>query len=183
MREILIEKSAIQTNDLGGNHGKKGSSDGHKLTRTGLFSILVLVNLTSPGKNQELPMSPEELSTIYREYVDCLNRKAWADLDKFVHIEVEHNGRKIGLSGYREMLESDFRAIPDLRFEIRLLVAQPPCIASRLHFDCTPAGDIFGLPVNGRRVQFDENVIYEFVDRKIRRVWSVIDKAAIAAQI
>jgi predicted ester cyclase len=32
-------------------------------------------------------------------------------------------------------------------------------------------------------VRFDENVFYAFEDGKIRRVWSVIDTAAIAAQI
>lgn len=39
------------------------------------------------------------------------------------------------------------------------------------------------LPVNGRRVQFCEHVFYEFEHRKIRRVWSVIDEAAIERQI
>jgi predicted ester cyclase len=81
------------------------------------------------------------------------------------------------------MLEGDFDAIPDLRFEIALLIADPPLIASRLHFDCTPRGMLFDLPVNGRRVKFAENVFYEFVERRIRRVWSIIDKAAIARQL
>ena len=81
------------------------------------------------------------------------------------------------------MLEGDFRAIPDLRFEIELLISDPPRIASRLNFDCTPRGMLFDLPVNGKRVQFAENVFYEFSSRRIRKVWSIIDKAAIARQI
>ncbi len=81
------------------------------------------------------------------------------------------------------MLERDFRAIPDLRFEIALLVSEPPRIASRLDFDCTPAASLFGLAVNGRRVRFAENVFYEVADDRIRHVWSIIDKAAIAAQL
>ena len=55
------------------------------------------------------------------------------------------------------------------------------CIASRLRFDCTPGGIFLGLPVNGKRVSFAENVFYEFRNEKIDRVWSVIDKAAIEA--
>ena len=81
------------------------------------------------------------------------------------------------------MLEGDFRAIPDLRFEIGLLVSDPPRVASRLNFDCTPRGMLFDLPVNGKRVQFAENVFYEFSSRRIRKVWSIIDKAAIARRI
>ncbi|HEY8916070.1 MAG TPA: ester cyclase [Chitinophaga sp.] len=40
-----------------------------------------------------------------------------------------------------------------------------------------------GLPVNGRNIVFTENVFYRFQDRKIKEVWSVIDKAAIEAQL
>ena len=61
--------------------------------------------------------------------------------------------------------------------------ADPPLIASRLAFDCTPVGSFLDLPVNGRRVRFTENVFYEFRDRKIAQVWSLIDKVAIEAQL
>jgi len=37
--------------------------------------------------------------------------------------------------------------------------------------------------VNGKRVVFTENVFYEFRDARITRVWSLIDKAAIASQL
>ncbi len=81
------------------------------------------------------------------------------------------------------MLEQDFREIPDLFFHIELLVSDPPHIASRLAFNCTPKGRFLGLDLNGKRVSFAENVFYEFRNRKIAQVWSVIDKAAIEAQL
>ncbi|WP_375778590.1 ester cyclase [Bradyrhizobium sp. ma5] len=123
------------------------------------------------------------LSTAYREYVDCLNRQDWAELEQFVHVEVHHNGERIGLRGYREMLERDFREIPDLHFDIQLLVCDPPRIASRLGFNCTPRGNFLGLAVNGRRISFAENVFYEFDERRIKAVWSIIDKVAIERQL
>ncbi len=104
-------------------------------------------------------------------------------LGEFVHDEARHNGRKFGLAGYRAMLENDFREIPDLRFNIALLICDPPYIASRLQFDCTPVGRFLGLPVNGRKVSFAENVFYKFEAGKIIDVWSVVDKAAIEAQL
>jgi predicted ester cyclase len=128
-------------------------------------------------------MLKDELPDVYRDYIACLNKQDWSRLGQFVHDEVIHNGRRAGLSGYREMLEKDFDEIPDLYFNIQLLVSDPPHIASRLGFDCSPKGKFLGLHVNGRRVSFTENVIYEFRDRKIAQVWSVIDKAAIEAQI
>lgn len=128
-------------------------------------------------------MTGADLSNIYRSYIACLNSQDWQRLGQFVGAEVRYNGKRIGLAGYREMLEGDFRAIPDLLFNIELLVSEPPRIASRLSFDCTPRGLLFGLPVNGRKVRFAENVFYEFRDGRIEEVWSVIDKAAIESQL
>jgi predicted ester cyclase len=128
-------------------------------------------------------MTREDIADLYRGYIACLNDQDWDDLGRFVGEEVQYNGETIGLSGYRRMLEGDFEAIPDLRFNIELLISEPPRVAARLHFDCRPKGVLFGLPVHGKRVSFAENVFYEFHDQRIREVWSVIDKAAIQAQL
>ena len=120
-----------------------------------------------------------DLADIYRDYIACLNAQAWSRLGDFVHDDAQHNGRRFGLSGYIAMLEKDFEDIPDLRFNVQLLICDPPHIAARLMFDCTPKGIFLGLPVNGKRVSFTENVFYEFREGKICSVWSVIDKAAI----
>jgi predicted ester cyclase len=128
-------------------------------------------------------MNSTDLRKIYRDYINCLNGQDWASLGRFVGDDAVHNGKWIGLSGYREMLERDFREIPDLHFDIRLLIADPPYIASRLGFDCTPKRKFLGLAVDGKRISFTENVFYEFQGGKIHQVWSVIDKAAIEAQI
>jgi predicted ester cyclase len=123
------------------------------------------------------------LSKVYRGYIRCLNEQDWPKLEQFVDDEVSRNGRQIGLSGYRKMLENDFSEIPDLHFNIELLISGPPYIASRLAFDCSPKARFLGLDVNGKRVSFAENVFYEFRREKIWRVWSIIDKAAIEAQL
>lgn len=123
------------------------------------------------------------LSDVYRDYIACLNRQDWPQLGRFVDDDVSHNLRRLGLAGYRAMLEQDFRDIPDLRFNIALLVSDASHVASRLVFECSPKGTFLGLAVNGRRVTFAENVFYEFRDGKIVQVWSVIDRAAIEAQL
>ena len=128
-------------------------------------------------------MTETSLSVIYRNYIDCLNRQAWAELGQFIHDEVHYNCQLIRLSGYRKMLERDFREITDLHFNIHLLICEPPHIACRLRFDCTPKKKFLGLDINGRKVSFTENVFYKFGCQKIESVWSVIDKAAIEAQL
>ncbi|MFM0624842.1 ester cyclase [Paraburkholderia xenovorans] len=128
-------------------------------------------------------MDTTDLFSLYRNYIACLNKQDWPNLGQFVDDDTHYNGQRIGLSGYREMLESDFHEIPDLHFDIQLLISDPPYIASRLGFACTPKGTFLGLAVNGKRVSFTENVFYRFRNGKIEQVWSVIDKSAIEAQL
>lgn len=124
-----------------------------------------------------------DLSAVYRAYIACLNKQDWPNLARFVQEGVRYNGDQVELVGYRRMLEGDFCAIPNLYFDVHLLICQPPYVASRLWFDCNPKGRLFGLPINGKRVSFAENVFYEFRDGRIEQVWSIIDKAAIVSQL
>jgi predicted ester cyclase len=128
-------------------------------------------------------MPETDLSDIYRGYIACLNKQDWPRLEQFVHDEVYYNGQRVGIVKYREMLKRDFYEIPDLHFNIQLLISEPPYIASRLFFNCTPKGKFLGVDVNGKRISFTENVFYEFRGERIARVWSVIDKQAIEAQL
>ncbi|WP_210013731.1 ester cyclase [Neorhizobium galegae] len=123
------------------------------------------------------------LQEFYEAYIDCLNRQDWDELGRYVAEDVKHNGRPIRLSGYRLMLIKDFEDIPDLYFVIDRLACDPPLIAARLMFDCSPKGDFLGLPINGRRISFAENVFYEVTGDRIVDVFSAIDKAAIENQI
>jgi predicted ester cyclase len=129
------------------------------------------------------PRTKDELSRARQAYVQCLNRRDWSRLGDHVADEAQYNGERIGMDGYRKMLEGDVAAVPDLKFEIDFLVCDPPVVGARLRFDCTPKGELLGLPVNGRRVTFTENVFYRFAQGKIDSVWSMIDQAAIRAQL
>ncbi|MBI6618098.1 ester cyclase [Pseudomonas corrugata] len=124
-----------------------------------------------------------DLAEQYRNYIACLNDRRWQDLGRFVDDNVHYNGKPVGLAGYRAMLEDDVITIADLRFNIDLLVVEPPNVASRLLFDCSPRGRFLGLATHGRRIRFSENVFYAFEQGKIVRVWSVIDKAAVESAL
>lgn len=112
------------------------------------------------------------LREVYNAYLDCLNRQAWPELDRFVAAGVVHNDRAFGVEGYREMLMRDYQDIPDLRFTADMVICEPPLIAARLVFHCSPKAMFLNLPVNGQTVTFTENVFYQF-DREVRikQVW------------
>lgn len=119
----------------------------------------------------------------YEAYIACLNEHNLERLNDYVDDNVIYNEAAIGLEVYREMLVGNYRDIPDLRFDVAFIVADVDTVASRLKFDCRPVGQFLGLPVNGRRVIFHENVFYRFSDGRIKEVWSIIDVKAIANQI
>ena len=77
-------------------------------------------------------MIKTDLANVYRAYLTCLNQQDWPKLAQFVHDEVSYNGQRVGLPGYRERLERDFYEIPDLHFDVQLLICDPPYLASRL---------------------------------------------------
>lgn len=123
------------------------------------------------------------LEDIYGAYIACINERSLERLGDYVADSVIHNGRPLGLAGYRDMLLGDYRDIPDLRFVVQLLVSDTTMVCSRLHFDCHPAGTLRGVQVDGRRVVFHENVMYRFAAGKIQEVWSVIDRGEIEANL
>lgn len=128
-------------------------------------------------------MQDKDLSAICSAYLDCLNHQDWEQLGKYVADDVSYNGQFIGYAGYLHARQDEFRTIPDLHFDAQLLMANEATVACRLYFNITPSGDFLGLPVNGKRISFAEHVFYEFENGKISKVWSVLDQAAIEAQL
>lgn len=128
-------------------------------------------------------MQNNDLLAIYRCYIDCLNQQDWANLARYVADDISYNGQFIGYAGYLNARQEEFRTIPDLHFNVQLLVTNESMVACRLNFNITPSHDFLGLPVHGKLISFSENVFYEFETGKISKVWSVLDKAAIEAQL
>ena len=128
-------------------------------------------------------MSGISLTDLYRAYIDCLNRQDWDELGRYVDNGVVHNGRRLGLSGYRDMLVKDFEDIPDLHFKIQnpdlrtATYCGPPCV------QVLPEGKI-----SRHQHQWADGLVcgeclLPVTDGVISSVWSVIDKSAIEAQL
>jgi len=120
---------------------------------------------------------------LYRNYMTCLNEWRWEDLGRFVADDVVHNGRPLGVAGYRAMLEADTHAVPDLQFIPAMLIADGQTVACRLAFECTPQHTFLGFEPTGEPISFVEHVFYRFENRRIIEVWSLIDREAIRKQL
>lgn len=124
-----------------------------------------------------------QLDQIYRAYIGALNDRRLDDLDRFVHPRLTYNGQPWIREQYRARLADDVRAIPDLHYDIELLVVDRDHVGSRLRFDCTPQGEFLGVDAGGRRVSFTEHVFYRFRAERIEHVWSLIDTDEIRRQL
>ncbi|MCS7483149.1 ester cyclase [Umezawaea endophytica] len=118
----------------------------------------------------------------YRAYLDCLNERRFDDLGRFVHDPVVHNDRRLGLAEFQDLLRRDAAEIPDLRYEIGLLVIAGDEVACRIDFECTPKS-FRGLPPAEGKISFAEHVFYRYQEGRIARIWSLVDLDAIRSQL
>ena len=117
----------------------------------------------------------DRLEATYRAYIDALNERRFADLDEFVHDRLTYNGEEWPFDRYKALLAEDAWRIPDLHYDVHLLITGADHVACRIWFDCTPRHPVLGIDASGRRVSFAEHVFYRFRDNRIHEVWSVID--------
>ncbi|SNY55470.1 ester cyclase [Paractinoplanes atraurantiacus] len=123
------------------------------------------------------------LEEIYLDYIAALNGRRFEELDRFVHDRLTYNGDDWTRADYAARLADDLRRIPDLQYEVQLLVAGPGHVACRLWFDCTPQQVFLGIDAGGRKVAFAEHVFYRFREGRIAEVWSLIDTDGIRRQL
>jgi predicted ester cyclase len=132
------------------------------------------------GKERTLS---EQLELVYRRYIAALNDRRLDDLDQFVHDRLAYNGEEWTREQYEALLADDVRNVPDLHYDIQLLVVGPDHVACRLWFDCTPRHEFLGVDAGGRRVSFAEHAFYRFRAGRIESVWSLIDTDGVRRQL
>ena len=125
----------------------------------------------------------DRLRRHYLAYLDALNERRFDDLVDFVAPDLMYNAEPMTGQQYRRQRQAEAEAIPDLRFTVDLLVVEGDRVACRLDFECSPVKPFLGFPPPRRPIRFAEHVFYRFADGLIVAVTSLIDRAAIAAQV
>ena len=136
-----------------------------------------------PPSSKEMPVTEVELEAHYRRYISCLNNRRLDELDEFVHEELTYNGEPETRADYRARIAGSVAAIPDLYFDVQLLVVGGDQVGCRLFFNCTPQSEWLGLRPNGGSISFSEHVFYKFRGGKIYEVWSLLDVPSIVEQL
>jgi predicted ester cyclase len=100
----------------------------------------------------------QDLEECYQAYIATLNAEDWASLPKYLAESVNHNGKTLDYSGYRDLIPAETHFIvADL-----VVDTEKRQVASRL--DITVAGK-----------QLTEHCFYRFNEAmEIERVWSLV---------
>jgi predicted ester cyclase len=119
----------------------------------------------------------------YLGYIDALNERRFDDLGEFLADELTYNDQPTTRGQYQQDRRDEVDIIPDLRFNVGLLVVEDDVVACKLDFDCTPVKTFLGYEPSGDRIQFTEHVFYRFAGERIVEVISLLDLAAIRRQL
>jgi predicted ester cyclase len=123
-----------------------------------------------------------DLRRRYLDYLAVLNERRFDDLVEHVADDLTYNGSPMTRTDYRDLLERDVAAVPDLTYVPGLLVVEGDRVACRLDFDCTPVGTFLGIEAAGRRLRFAEHVFYRYDGPRFVEVRSLIDRDAVRRQ-
>lgn len=91
-------------------------------------------------------------------------------LPKYVRSDVIHNGKAVGLNGYVSIMEGVLKDYPAGVNHISTLVVDDELqiVAARVGLRPDDAAAARGVP------PLTEHVFYQFVDGKIKEVWSMV---------
>jgi steroid delta-isomerase-like uncharacterized protein len=88
-----------------------------------------------------------------------------------------------GPDGLKPIVRAIRQAFPDLRYEIKDVIATDEAVVIRVVMTGTHKGDLFGLAATGRRVRVDQINIEHISDGQITEHWRVTDELSLMRQL
>ncbi len=132
-------------------------------------------------------MSLEQNKAVVRHFVEEVqNQHNLAALDELVSPDfVDHSGTTSppNLEGTKAFFAMMFTAFPDMRFEVRLQLAEGDKVVTYKTFHGTHQGPFMGIPATGKEVAFDNIDILTVIDGKITEHWAVGDMLSLMQQL
>ena len=127
-------------------------------------------------------MTPDELRSRYREYLDICNRHELDMLTGYLAERIRVNETSRTRSEYVDDLAALFESFPDYRWILVRDVVEEHWIAVHLRDSGTRAGPFRGAPGDGALVTTDEFAIYHFTEQGlIEHVETTADNARLTS--
>jgi predicted ester cyclase len=128
-----------------------------------------------------MDMSEKQNIDIVRSLVDMVNERKVSQLAELTHPDFRRHDlagafpEVTGTSGPVDLTQMILRALPDLHYEIRQIVAKDDRVVVQLHGTGTHRGELLGVSGTGKRLEWNAINIYRFKDGKGIESWQLID--------
>jgi predicted ester cyclase len=131
------------------------------------------------GDASDVEEAKELVRRFYREAI--VERDPGA-CDRLLAPDFVHNGEARGRAGQRAAVEYFLAAFPDLRHEIRLILAEGDLVAAHQVWSGTQEGEFLGVGGSGQQIEFTSTAVLRVAAGLIAEAWDEMDTGAIAAQ-
>jgi predicted ester cyclase len=126
-------------------------------------------------------MSEEQNIDMIKRVVEMVNERKLSQLAELTHPGFKRHDlagafpEVSGTSGPVDLTQMVLRAIPDLHYEIKQLVAKDDRVVVQLRGTGTHQGELLGIAGTGKRLEWNAINIYRFKDGKTIETWQLID--------
>jgi steroid delta-isomerase-like uncharacterized protein len=108
-------------------------------------------------------------------------------LDELVAEDVVNHAateeHKLGIEGFRHVMEWGFALLPDGRYEVLDTIAEGDMVACRVRASGTMQGEMFGIPPTGKAFSAEHVHWHRVVDGKLVERWAVRDDLGTLIQL
>jgi len=103
--------------------------------------------------------------------------------DDYVNHNIPVPGIAGTKAGFRELVQETRRAFPDVRVHVDEVVAEGDTAVFHDHVTATSERDFFGVPANGKRLEWTEIHWLRITDGQIVEHWTNFDQLGILSQL
>lgn len=126
-------------------------------------------------------MSEEQNISIIKRTVDLINQRKLSQLVELTHPNFKRHDlagalpEVTGTQGTVNLMQMVIQAIPDMRYEIKQIIAKNDRVVVQARGEGTHRGEFLGVAGTGKRMEWNAINIYRFEDGKVIETWQLLD--------
>lgn len=130
---------------------------------------------------------PEDAKSLVRQFYDAVGAGNFSMIDELVADDFVDREVFPGLEANREGVKQFFAmvrsAFPDLRMEVREMLADDDLVAVRVIATGTHEGEFMGMSSSGRRIEVQVFDIFRIRDGQVTEHWGLMDAMTMMQQL
>jgi steroid delta-isomerase-like uncharacterized protein len=125
---------------------------------------------------------------VVRQFFELLGRHDTERMEQLLVSSTQYSFHPSGMphmnwNEHKQLLATITRAFPDLRHDVKDMVAEGDKVAVRLNVTGTHKGELRGIPPSGGKLSLDEMAFLTIIDGRITEGWIISDTMSFMQQI